>query len=176
MREPSENTDFPLMCEIEDEEARHEHMRALIHRSLEHLCHDSKKETCTLTQLASRLNISVEELRDDARLWKDTDIRMRRIITRLKSRLHDRVLKWEDNAARAKAALYILELEMKEGQLSSSNRIMAEHGTGLMVKILNYGEFEDGKPIEGGDKYSCQDKRQGAAEREAKKDPDAESG
>jgi len=152
------------MCEIEGEEACHEHMRALIKRCIENVSH--RKTICTLTQAASRLNISVEELRDDARLWPDTDIRLRRLVTRLKSRLHDRVLKWEENAARAKAALYILELEMKEGQLSSGNRVMVE-GTGLAVQIINYGEFEDGKAKEGAEDYSYQGRMATGRKRDA---------
>lgn len=173
-QEPKRTTDFPLMCEIEEGEPRHEHVRALIKRAIEIACHHPK-DLFTLTQVASRLNISVGELRDDARTWKDTEVRVQRLITRLKSRLHDSVLKWDNNAARAQAALSILQLEMKEGQLSSDNRVMIE-GTGRPVLILNYAEFEDGKPIKSGDQvrkdYSYQATQKRAARREAGKDPD----
>lgn len=172
MQEPKVTTDFPLMCEIEGEEARHEHMRALIKRCIEIVCHH--KELCTLTQAASRLNISVGELRDDARAWKDTDVRMQRLITRLKSRLHDRLLNWDENAARAKSAHYMLELEMKEGQPSSENRVMVE-GTGMEVSILNFAEFEDGRPKKSGDNYSYQAKQEEVAKREDGKEHDGES-
>lgn len=152
MQPKKDREEWPLPTDL-DEDTAHEQMRALIKVAWQTIYRN--KSIGTLTQVAARLGVSVEELRDDARQWTDTDVRMRRIIGQLTARLHEAVLEMKMPKIAAKGALAILELDLKERQLSSTNRVMVE-GTGLQVKIVNYAELESGEPKKHGKKHSLQ--------------------
>ena len=141
MRQANE-IDWPLPCELSEDE-HHEQMRKLLD-AVRHCIHDNP-DVLTLAQAAARQGVSVEEVRDDARKWPDTDARALRLLVRLKARLHDRILTGE--APRSRPAVRILELDLKERQLSSSNRVMVE-GSGYQVQIVHYADIDAGETTE----------------------------
>ena len=141
MRQANE-IDWPLPCELSEDE-HHEQMRKLLD-AVRHCIHDNP-DVLTLAQAAARQGVSVEEVRDDARKWPDTDARALRILVRLKAKLHDRILAGE--APGSRAAVRILELDLRERQLSSDNRVMVE-GTGIPVKIINFADVDGGETTE----------------------------
>ena len=101
-------------------------------------CLNDNPDVVTLAQLAARQGVSVEELRDDARKWPDTDERMLRLLTRLKARLHRRIL--GENGHVSRATRRLLGLDLRERQLSSTNRPVRE-GSGATIQIVNFADL-----------------------------------
>jgi len=123
---------WKLPCDLTEDE-HHEQMKAIL--TVVCTATQRTRNILTLSQAAAKQGLSVEELRDDAALWKDTDIRLRRIATRLKAKLHDRVMNKDRN--KSLAAIAMLESEFKERQLSSSNRVVLE-GSGAKLEVVMF--------------------------------------
>jgi len=117
------------------EDQRHEQMKKLLDAARH--CLNDNPGVVTLAQLAARQGVSVEELRDDARKWSDTAPRMERLITKLKARLQTLVL--VKDAGISRAAVHLLGIKLREGQLSSTNRVVAE-GSGASIHIVNFAD------------------------------------
>jgi hypothetical protein len=135
MRVANKNIDWPQPCDLTADE-HHEQTKKLLEAARH--CFNDNPRIYTLTQLAARQGVSVEELRDDARKWDDTDVRFRRLAAKLDARLEKLVL--GENGRLSRAAVQIIRIERRERQLSSANRVVPEGG-GYSVHVINFAEL-----------------------------------
>ena len=138
LRTPAEEP--AVLSLMEDDDERHAAVLDLLRRVRLYM-KDSKRGPLTLLMVAAHFGLSAGELRDDTQAWKDTNIRYERIQTALLAELHRRVLGngFPAGSQLPKMALHMLELDLKERQLSSDNSPLAV-GIGFEIRIVKYGE------------------------------------
>jgi hypothetical protein len=135
MRASNKNIKWPLPCDLSDEEL-HVQVKKLLEAARH--CFNDNPNICTLTQLAARQGVSVEELRDDSRKWDDTGTKFQRLVAKLEARLEKRV--FSGNGGLSRAAVQIIRMELRERKLSSANRVVPEGG-GYSVHVINFAEL-----------------------------------
>lgn len=139
MGSPLTITTWKTLDGMSDKQRHHATLNALA-RATALLRKDDK--IATITQLAAGIFISVAELRDEASRWVDTEAKLHRITTVLRSRLHDWMLKPKGQDNIRLAAINLLKIELAERQLAADNQLTIE-GSGFVVNIITY--FRPGK-------------------------------
>lgn len=119
---------------------RHAQTKRILSAAWRFIIKKGNERIASLSQVAAGLGLSVGEIRDAARTWKDTNVTFNRINEALKARLFEFMFAEEEKYCLAvrRSAQKAVEMDLEERQLEADNTKMIRTGTNTIINIVNY--------------------------------------
>ena len=123
------------------EKKRHAQSKRLLNAAWRFIIKKGNERVASISQVAAGLGVSMGELRDEARTWKDTNHTYMRIAEALRARLFDFMLAKEGKECPQvrRSAQKMVEMNLQERQLEADETKMNRvAGTSTIINIINY--------------------------------------